>query len=204
MNQIINTPHNLSAKYIYIAILSFLIFSIFILLIYILVQNYEKQEKSYISNKMLKTYSISKLYTDKTPKAINTLLLDEPYIIGKLYISKLDLSLPVMSECNDELLEISVCRFYGPKKIVPSGNLCIAGHNYDNGTFFSDLARLCIGDEICFTDYSNKIKKFIVYNIYEINSKDTTCTSQNTFGSFEITLVTCNNFNGNRIIIKAK
>ena len=83
------------------------------------------------------------------------------------------------------------------------GNICIAGHNYDNGTFFSDIPKLNIGDEIQLSLLDGIINTYTIYDKYETSSKDKSCTSQETNGNHEITLVTCNNFNGNRIIIKA-
>jgi len=104
---------------------------------------------------------------------------------------------------SDELLKIAPCKFYGP---YPNeiGNLCIAGHNYNNNLFFSNIYKLNIGDEINIYDSSNSLIKYYVYKKYETNKNDTSSTSQNTNGNKEITLVTCNNFNGNRLIIKAK
>ena len=40
--------------------------------------------------------------------------------------------------------------------------------------------------------------------MYETSNSDVSCTSQETFGFKEITLVTCNNFNRKRLIVKAK
>ena len=49
----------------------------------------------------------------------------------------------VISKTNDELLKLSICRYYGP---MPNeiGNLCIAGHNYKNNLMFSKLNKLNI------------------------------------------------------------
>lgn len=84
------------------------------------------------------------------------------------------------------------------------GNICIAGHNYDNGTFFSNIPELSAGDIIYFRPINNKTKCYTIYKKYETSLKDISCTNQNTYGKFEITLVTCNNYNGARIIVKAK
>lgn len=46
--------------------------------------------------------------------------------------------------------------------------------------------------------------EYSVYKIYETKVDDISCTSQETNNAREITLVTCNNINGNRIIVKAK
>ena len=88
--------------------------------------------------------------------------------------------------------------------LILHGNICIASHNYNNGTLFSDIPNLSIGDLIFLTDLTQKTVSYVVYDKFEIDSKDTNCTSQNTNGKKEVTLVTCNNINGNRIIIKAK
>lgn len=45
---------------------------------------------------------------------------------------------------------------------------------------------------------------YYVYNKYEISANDVSCTTQDTNGYREITLVTCNNINKNRIVVKAK
>ena len=58
------------------------------------------------------------------------------------------------------------------------------------------------GDKIIISDNSSRNITYVVYKKYETVFSDTSCTSQNTFGRREITLVTCNNFNGNRIIVK--
>ena len=108
-----------------------------------------------------------------------------------------------MSDTNDELLKISPCRFYGP---YPNeiGNLCIAGHNYDDDRFFSNLYKLSLGDMIKIYDSNNSYISYYVYDKFEVIKSDTSCTNQDTNGKREITLVTCNNVNKNRLVIKAK
>ena len=66
---------------------------------------------------------------------------NENYIIGQIEIPKINLSYPFLAFTNTEYLAISPCKVSGnmPPKY---GNLCIAGHNYDNGTFFSNLNKL--------------------------------------------------------------
>lgn len=88
---------------------------------------------------------------------------------------------------------------------MKSGNLCIVAHNYNNGTFFSDISTLVNGDIITIYDVSNISYDYIVYNVYKTHSKDLECISQNTNGSKIVTLVTCDSINNNyRIIVKAK
>lgn len=46
--------------------------------------------------------------------------------------------------------------------------------------------------------------QYVIYNKYETNADDLSVTNQNINKRSELTLVTCNNLNGNRIIIKAQ
>lgn len=85
-----------------------------------------------------------------------------------------------------------------------SGNICVAGHNYNDDSFFSNVPKLSVEDKIIFTDLHQHSTTYLVYDKYEIVSSNTSCTSQKTYGRKEITLVTCNNFTGNRVIVKAR
>ena len=44
---------------------------------------------------------------------------------------------------------------------------------------------------------------YTIYDKFETTEDDTSSLSQNTSGEKELTLVTCNNINGNRLVIKA-
>ena len=100
------------------------------------------------------------------------------------------------------MLKISVCRFYGPLD-NSIGNLCIAGHNYNNKVFFSKLYLLELGDIVTINFNNNISYNYKIYKKYETGVSDISCTSQETNGKKEITLVTCNNITGNRMILKA-
>ena len=82
-------------------------------------------------------------------------------------------------------------------------NLCIAGHNYDNGKFFSNLSSLK-NDELIYIE-SNKVKYiYSIFKIYEVEEYDLSPIYEFQNGKRQLTLVTCNNFNKKRLIIKAK
>ncbi len=85
-----------------------------------------------------------------------------------------------------------------------AGNLCIAGHNYVDYKLFSRLNELEINDEIKIYDLSGNSITYRIYDIYETDSSDTSCTFQETNGLKIITLVTCNNINGKRLVVHAK
>ena len=84
------------------------------------------------------------------------------------------------------------------------GNLAIASHNYEDKRFFSRLNELNVGDIINIYDNSQNKVSYMIYKVFETNANDITNTLESTSNLKEITLVTCNNINGNRIIVKAK
>ncbi len=103
----------------------------------------------------------------------------------------------------NELLKISPCYFWGaePNQV---GNFCIAGHNYRNTKFFSKVPNLENGDIIEITDLTNTTVKYYVYDKYTVYDDQVDCTSQETNGKTEITLITCTNDSTKRVIIKAR
>lgn len=83
------------------------------------------------------------------------------------------------------------------------GNVCIAAHNYDNDKFFSKINTLNNEDLIYIYTLNGEKQEYNVTNNFETEFNDTSCTSQDTNGNRELTLVTCNNVNNRRIIVKA-
>lgn len=123
-------------------------------------------------------------------------------IVGIIKIPKIDLEYPILSETSDELLKISVCKFWGPDP-NEVGNLCIAGHNYTNTRAFSKVYKLEKGDIIEIIGLSGRPVQYEVYSQYVVKSNNTEPTSQITHGRKEVTLITCTNGLKERRIIKA-
>lgn len=195
MNQILETQKN---KNTIIKILKFQIimsligfFCVIAFLNSQSVQNFSEENFS----KILALHSeINSIY-----KTENTNYSD---IFGRIEIPKIGIKYIVFNNFNEELLKLSPCKFYG-NDIEKTGNIAIAGHNYDNHTFFSDLNKLSIKDEIYL--YSNSNKKYIysIYEIYETSETDLDSLKSNFINSKELTLVTCNNSNKKRFIVKS-
>lgn len=124
-------------------------------------------------------------------------------IIAHLKIASLNIDMDVLSSTSNALLKISLNKYWGsdPNKV---GNMCIVGHNYENGTHFSNLSKIKLGDIIEITDNSGRTLKYTVYQTNVIDPYDTSCTSQLTNGETEITLITCYNSGKNRFIVKAR
>ena len=205
-----NKQHVPSKKQSYKKILNIQFFlSIFAIFIIISVFVYYKislNHKEDFSDLLIHNYSISKLYANHTNDTSNSSLLQPNSIIGVIEIPKLNISYPIFNELTDELLKTAPCRFFGnfPFSNSSDYNLCIAGHNYDNDKFFSKIRDLTIHDKIYIYDTSDNQFIYSVIKNYEVKSDDLSPVYHTVTDSFELTLVTCNNFNGNRIIIKAK
>lgn len=118
-------------------------------------------------------------------------------------IPTIGISYPVLSETSDELLEISVNKYWGPSP-NEVGNYCIVGHNYRNGKMFGRLSKLVNGDIVELKDLSGRILKYKVYNKYVVQPTDTRCTSQLTNGKKELTLITCTNYGQERLVLKCR
>lgn len=139
--------------------------------------------------------ALSSTYTASNGKKYN--------IVGKINIPAINVNYPILSKTTDDLLKVSVCKFWGsdPNKV---GNLCIAGHNYRNKKFFSKVLNLKVGDIIEITDLDNKTLKYKVYDKYTVDPNDTRCTSQITNGKKIVTLITCTNDSKQRVIVQAE
>ncbi len=122
---------------------------------------------------------------------------------GIIQIPKISLYYPVFSHLTEDLLKISPCKFYGDSPDV-NGNICIAGHNYDNSLFFSKISTLSQNDEIFIFDNNGIQYTYFVFDIYEVNASDLSPVLNYDENEKTLTLITCNNFNSNRIIVKAK
>ncbi len=192
------------SKRIFIIILCVSIIVLTITIISILYSAYlERKQENYFSN-LSSDYNISRLYANNSDSS-NIAVFDKPIftIIGIIKIDKIKLSAPILSDINDDLLKIAPCRFSGPNA-NETGNLCIAAHNYNDSRFFSNISKLNIDDEIQIFNNNGKMLIYKVFEKYETEVNDISCTLPLGNTTTEITLITCNNFNGNRIIVKAK
>ncbi len=165
-----------------------------------------KQEK--YSKQILENYNIIRIYSNLSsintePDSLitkNNITSDKQNILGTISIPKLNIQYPVFSNFDNEFLKISPCRFFGPN-FGENGNICIAGHNYDNNKFFSNIASLNVNNEILLTNNLNKVFCYNVKKIYEVKPDDLSPIYSYDNSKKQLTLVTCNNRNNNRIIV---
>lgn len=199
MNQILLTKNKYYKKK-YLLIFQFTISIIIVSTIIYFLFNYfykiKKQE--HLSKELTNNYNLSLLYSNIE---MNDEKSNNNNIFGTIEIPKLNIKYPIFSKLTEENLKISPCKFYGDN-LEDYGNICIAGHNYDNGKFFSNIV-LLNADDIIYI-YSNNIKySYSIISKYEVNPNDLTPIFEYDINKKNLTLVTCNNLNGNRIIIKA-
>ena len=199
-SEIVDKEHNKSFfKFQFIASSLLIVFVITGYFLY----SYNRNKKENISKMLIDNYSISRLYNNEQPITTYEESGTMFSVIGIIEIPKINISYPILSESNDELLKIAPCRISGP---MPNedGNLCIAGHNYDNYKFFSKISSLENGDEIIIYDLYNNKLSYYVFNNYEVLENNLSPLETSDNNSKQITLITCNNLNSNRIIIEAK
>ena len=140
--------------------------------------------------------NLAKTYTAENGKTYS--------IDATLNIPRLGINYPVLADWSEELLKISLNKYWGPEP-NEVGNYCIVGHNYRSGKMFGNLPAITNGDIIELTDtkYGRTIK-YEVYDRKQINPDDTSCTSQLTGGKKEITLITCKEYGTQRLVVKAR
>ena len=148
--------------------------------------------------------------TETSNQAVQTTTKGYQYVtIGTINIPKINVTYPILdgltdsTEETEELLKISPTKFWGadPNEV---GNFCIVGHNYRNTKFFSKVPTLEIGDIIKITDLSGRVLQYKVYNKYEVDPTDVSCTTQLTNGKKEVTLITCTDDSKHRVVVKAR
>lgn len=200
-----NSKYSKKNKFIIILICS--IFLVVITCFIYFFTKYEILQKEKLSKDLISNFSIMTLYSDSsnnyTISQVELNKQEEPFVIGLIQIDEIELTYPILSTTNEELLKISPCRFYGP---MPNeiGNLCIAGHNYVDNKHFGKIHYLKIGDFIRICDLSGNFIEYSIYDKKETSASDLSCTNQETNGLKEITLITCNNVKGSRLCIKAR
>lgn len=169
---------------------------------YFIHNTYTQTQYDTLSKQMLNKFNIQTLYANNSEYSTNYLSSNN-FIIGALEIEILGINYPILNECTDDNLKISICKFYGPNP-NENGNLCIVGHNYMNERFFSKLNTLNNNDIINIYDSSGSKISYKVYDKYLTSSDDLKCLEQN-YALKEVTLITCNKpDNSKRLIIKAK
>ncbi len=122
---------------------------------------------------------------------------------GTIEIPATKVNYPILNAITKKSLEVAIGLVpYGPG-INKEGNTILYGHNFRNGTFFSNNKKLKNGDEIIITDQRGEKVTYIIYNMYQTTSNDAEYMTRDTQGRREISLQTCTDDSKDRLIIWA-
>lgn len=121
-------------------------------------------------------------------------------VLGKIKIDKINVEQEILDSTEEEALENGVIKLYGDKLNEP-GNFCIAGHNEEN--IFQRLEEMEIEDEIEIIDENEESVKYIITEIASVEPTDLSLLRTEPEKT-QITLITCENYSTQRLIIKAE
>jgi len=212
MNQILQTRLKSGRKKYFFKFQLFISIVVFLLLIVYLFLYWQNLHRDELySDSLLSNYNLTRLYANSESSnslyssdffsILNANSNDNP-ILGIIEIKAINLYYPFFAYYSDENLKLSPCKFFGPEP-GKVGNICILGHNYNNDKFFSNVNLLKVSDEIVLYDNLQNSFHYFVEKVYEVNNSDFSPIYDYDKNRMFLTLITCNNVNNNRIIVRA-
>lgn len=127
-------------------------------------------------------------------------------VVGTIEIPSTKIKYPILQDLSKSSIENGIAVMYtttSNNELNKPGNVVLAGHNYRDGTFFSNNKKLEKGDKIYITDNSGEKVTYIVYNTYVTTPEDFDYATRPTDGRREISLTTCTDDVKSRLIIWA-
>ncbi len=128
-------------------------------------------------------------------------------VIGYIEIPETGVEYPIIPDYQGSInaLNVGIVKLYpGNDSLNKPGNTVLAGHNYRDGSFFSNNKRLQDGDKIYITDVSGERVEYEIYKKYETSTSDSSYMNRDTEGKREISLTTCTDDTTMRLIIWAR
>ncbi len=128
-------------------------------------------------------------------------------VIGYIEIPETDVEYPIIPDYQSSInaLNVAIVKLYPSNLgLNQPGNVVLAGHNYRDGSFFSNNKRLQNGDKIYITDTSGERVEYEIYKKYETSTSDSSYMNRDTEGKREISLTTCTDDTTMRLIIWAR
>ena len=124
-------------------------------------------------------------------------------VIGTISIPSINIQYPILEKVTTKALKVGICYLSGPG-VNEVGNTVYQGHNYRNGTMFSNLSKLANGADIYLTDTAGNKVQYKVYRNFEAKATDGSFFNRDTEGKREITLSTCTEDTAIRTIVFAR
>ena len=195
MNQILfNKEKNNKIKYIFKVQFVISIIVAIILITFFLLNHKDEEKLEELSKIINKNIEITSFYD------VQKTNIETSKKIEKIVIDKINIEYSVFKDMNEENLKISPCKFHGVE-FGRKGNICIAGHNYNDSRFFGKINELEIKDKIKLISLEGQEFEYIVFDKFETDDDDLSILKPTK--NYELTLLTCNNSNRKRIIVKA-
>lgn len=124
--------------------------------------------------------------------------------VGKIEIPQTGVDIPILNQVTVEGMKNAPCLLYSTGKLNESGNNLIVGHNFRNGTIFSNNKNLKLGDKIYVTTLDGNRVEYTIYDKFITTAEDVSYIKRNTNNKPEITLSCCTDDDEERIIILAR
>ena len=124
--------------------------------------------------------------------------------IGKIEIPTTQLEIPIFNQVTLEGMKKAPCLLYSTGELNHSGNHLIVGHNFRNGTIFSNNKNLKLGDKIFITTLDRNKVEYTIYRKFITTAEDVSYIKRDTYDRPEITLSCCTDDDKDRIVILAR
>ncbi len=140
----------------------------------------------------------------------STITYEGYVVVGTIEIPATGIHYPIVDKITKRSLEIATVLVYpttsenGEPILNQRRNTTIAGHNYRNGTFFSNNSKLKEGDLIYITDTSGRKITYEIYQTQILSESDSSYLNRDTNGAREISLTTCTEDASTRLVIFAR
>ncbi len=140
----------------------------------------------------------------------STITYEGYVVVGTIEIPATGIHYPIVDKITKRSLEIATVLVYpttsenGEPILNQRRNTTIAGHNYRNGTFFSNNSKLKEGDLIYITDTSGRKITYKIYQTQILSESDSSYLNRETNGAREISLTTCTEDASTRLVIFAR
>lgn len=174
---------------------------------------YEIEREDIVLEQPVETYqeeTQEEIQTDTIQKQEmqSDLVTVKPYqdfsTIGKIEIPATQLEIPIFSQVTLEGMKKAPCLLYSTGELNQSGNHLIVGHNFRNGTIFSNNKNLKLGDKIYITTLDENKVEYTIYRKFITTAEDVSYIKRDTYDKPEITLSSCTDDDKDRIIILAR
>lgn len=161
-----------------------------------------KDKKEDITKEEIETKEIKQT----TEKIENSILTEYKgfLTVGKIEIPQTGVDIPILNQVTVEGMNNAPCLLYGTGKLNQNGNNLIVGHNFRNGTIFSNNKNLRLGDKIYITTLDGNRLEYTIYNKFITTAEDVSYIKRDTNNRPEITLSCCTDDDEYRIIILAR